>query len=86
MSSLRLWRTWTWNRVKMTVALVVIASLGATPAWALDRWVVRLAPVVYLGLSLALIGTLLAVLDFNGQVRRWKAAEERVRATSTGRV
>ena len=69
-------RFWLWSRAKMAVALWLILTAGALPAWLIDRWVVRLAPVVYLGLCLALIWGLLAWLDFNGLVRRWKQAEE----------
>ena len=69
-------RFWLWSRAKMAAALVLIATVGATPAWAVDRWLVPLAPLVYLVVSLGLIVALLTWLDFNGLVRRWKQTEE----------
>jgi len=69
---MRFWR----SRAKMAVALVLVTTVGATPAWLVDRWVVRLAPLVSLALSLVLIVALLTWLDFDGLVRRWKQAEE----------
>jgi len=76
MSRVHFWLAWVGVRAKMAVALVLIATVGATPAWAVDRWLVRLAPVVYLAVSLGLIVALLRWLDFNDLVRRWKQTEE----------
>jgi fluoride ion exporter CrcB/FEX len=68
MASMRLWRI----RAKIALALFTIGSLGAMPAWLIDRWVVRLDPTVSLGVCVALIWGLLALVDFTALVRRWK--------------
>ena len=78
---MRFWLAWVGARAKMAAAFWLIVTAGAMPAWLIDRWVLRLAPVVYLGVSLGLIWGLLGWLDFSGLVARWKTG-----ASSTGRV
>lgn len=61
--------------LKVGMGLLVVGTLGATPAWLIDRWVIPLSPLLYLVLAVGGIVAVLTLTGFDQQVRRWK--EER---------
>lgn len=80
---MRFWRTWLWNRVRMTLGFLTIAIAGSTPAWVVDTWVVRLDPLVYGAATLLCLALAFHWTGFLAIVRGWKAEERAMRRLST---